>query len=156
MRRAKRIRNRMVDVAELGGPVAIGEAARHIPGPDERLQRRGRAVTRLRRNIIAKLTQESSCAPRRIRSASSGAGTVPPPVIIAAGRLSIGSGSGSGANASASVISWVIGRDLIAPDMCGSSWLSSDEASATTWMTTLDARSSAGAPTRRPPRGSTR
>ena len=72
-------------------------------------------------------------APRRTNSASRVAGTVPPLVISAAGRLSSGGlGSGSGASISSTVIPGVIGRDWISPDMCGSGSLSSVEACATT------------------------
>ena len=44
MRRPDRVRDGVVEVAELGGFVAAREATRQIPAPDEFAQRRGRGV----------------------------------------------------------------------------------------------------------------
>jgi hypothetical protein len=45
----------MVDVAELGGLVAVGESARQVATPDELVQRGGRAVPRLGWAAIARV-----------------------------------------------------------------------------------------------------
>ncbi len=57
MRRAGRIGNRMVDVTELGGLVAVGESASHVATPNELVQRRRRAVPRLGCGAIARMAQ---------------------------------------------------------------------------------------------------
>ncbi len=80
-------------------------------------------------------------APAAIRSASRGAGTVPPPRIWAEGSQ-IAGGSGSGAAASRSVVCGVIGRDAGSPLVWGSGLAFIVAGSAMTWMSTAEARGS--------------
>jgi len=64
MGRAERVRDRVIDVGELGRPVAAGKPARQIPASDELRERRRRAVVRLSPEILGP-RHGSEFGPRR-------------------------------------------------------------------------------------------
>lgn len=57
MRGAERIGDRMVDVADLGGTIAIGESTGHVAASHKCFERRRGAITRLARIGVAGMTQ---------------------------------------------------------------------------------------------------
>ncbi len=80
---AGRVGDGVVDIADVGGFIAAGEPARHIPAPDERRQHRRRGVARLRWRHLPGWRIGTICAVPAILAASSGAGSIAPPMITA-------------------------------------------------------------------------